>query len=345
MSRLHELNQYPLALWNDSAEAQAMQCAVKMGCRGGTTNPPLILKAARADSRWSDRAAALCRDRTPEIAAQLLANEIRLAAAAELMPVFEATGGREGRLCVQVDPRNHEDVEAMVAEAQQLWMLAANLYVKIPLTGCGLAAMRRLLERGIWVTATVSFTVPQVLAVTSMYADFLKTWHGEDPPGLAAVLMVGRIDDYLKVVNEQISAGVPDSVITQAGVAVAKRAYRLLREQSIPGLLLLAAPRGLYHITEFLEMDAVMTAGPAIRNLGYESAAPLVPGLTPTDDAVQALSAAFPEFLQAYEPDGLSVDEFANYGATVRTLNEFVSAQEELERFVCRCAENITAWT
>jgi len=70
---------------------------------------------------------------------------------------------------------------------------------------------------------------------------------------------------------------------------------------------------------------------------------PLAPGSAPTDEAVEKLSAAFPEFLQEYEPGGLSVDEFANYGATLRTMDQFVSAQEELERFVCRCAESIPA--
>jgi transaldolase len=315
-----------------------MQSAVEMGCRGGTSNPPLVLKAANADGRWAVRSAALSRDHAPEVAARLLANEIRLAAAEMLLPVFEATGGKEGRLCVQVDPRNREDAKEMLVEAGQLAALAPNLYVKIPLTACGLIAMRDLLDRGIWVTATVSFTVSQVLAVTGMYSDFRKTWRGADPPGLAAVLMVGRIDDYLRVLNEQRGAQVPESIITQAGVAVAKRAYRLLRDRDLPGLLLLAAPRGLYHITEFLEMDAVMTAGPAVRDLAYNSTSPLVPGSAPTDEAIEALAAAFPEFARAYEPDGLSVDEFAGYGATLRTLDEFVTAQNGLERFVRECA-------
>ena len=70
---------------------------------------------------------------------------------------------------------------------------------------------------------------------------------------------------------------------------MAKRAYWELRKQNLPGRLLLAAPRGLYHITEFLEMDAVMTAGIAIRQLAYDSPNPLTPGTAPTDEALEVL--------------------------------------------------------
>jgi len=339
MSLPGESARYPLVLWNDCAIEAEMKRAVTMGCRGGTSNPPLILKAAKSDAHWAKRAADLGADRSPKTAARLLADEIRIAAARKLMPVYTETGGREGRLSVQVDPRNHEDVPGMVAEARELFSLAPNLSVKIPLTAAGLIAMRQLLELGIWVTATVSFTTSQVLAVTQLYSDFLSEWRGDDPPGLFAVLMVGRVDDYLTALNEERGLGVPGSVIAQAGVAVARRTYKELRARGLSGTLLLAAPRGLHHITEFLTMDAIMTAGPAVRDLAYQSPELLQPGSAPTKEAFETLRSAFPEFVQAYEPEGLSVEEFLTYGATQRTLAEFVAAQTGLEAFVSECAE------
>lgn len=343
MRGIDELKKYPLALWNDSAIACEMRAAVEMGCRGGTSNPPLILKAARADERWADRAVRLRVDHAPGKAASILADEIRIAAARELMPVFEATNGREGRLCVQVDPRDHEDPDAMVAQALELNRLAPNLYIKMPLTAAGLEAMRRALDLGVWVTATISFTVSQVLTVTKLYADFIESDSRKDHPGLCAVLMVGRLDDYLRVLNEQRGINIPESVVTQAGVAVAKRTHLELRQRNLPGFLLLAAPRGLYHITEFLEMNAGMTAGPAVRRLAYDSPDLVVPGNAPTDEALEALASAFPEFHLAYEPDALAPEQFLSYGATQRTLNEFISAQDGIEQFVCECTERALA--
>ena len=339
MSGIDELKKYPLVLWNDSAIASDMREAVEMGCVGGTSNPPLILKAAKADPHWQGRAAALREDHAPRTAANKLADEIRIAAARELMPVFEATNGRECRMCVQVDPRDHEDPEAMVSQALELNRLAPNLSIKMPLTKIGLKAMRRALELGVSVTATASFTMPQVLAVSKLYADFLESHNGQDRPGLCAVLMVGRLDDYLRVLNEERGLNVPESIITQAGVAVAKRTYEELRKLNLPGFLLLAAPRGLYHITEFLEMDAGMTAGPAVRKLAYDSPEMVVPGSAPTEEALKTLTSAFPEFTKAYEPDGLTPEEFLGYGAMQRTLNEFISAQNGLEQFVSESAE------
>lgn len=341
MSRALELSKYPLVLWNDSAVASDMRLAVENGCRGGTTNPPLILKATRADEHWSERAIELSKHYTVEEAARRLADEIRILAAKELLPVFERTGGEEGFLSAQVDPRCANDVDAMVALAVEISNLAPNIHVKIPVTATGLAAIKLLLESGISVTATVSFTLPQVLAVTQIYSDVLRGWRGENPPRLAAVLMVGRLDDYLRTLAKQRAIQVPESIITQAGVAVAKRTYSEMRKRNLPGFLLLAAPRGLYHITEFLEMEAAMTAGAAIRQLAYDSPSPLVPGTNPTPEALDVLRTTFPEFVQAYEPDGIPVEEFESYGAAVRTLAEFISAQDGLERFVTECSESV----
>jgi len=340
---IDELKKYPLALWNDSAVASDMREAVRMGCRGGTSNPPLILKAARACERWALRAAELGDQFAPKTAAWMLADEIRTTAARELMPVFEATGGREGRMCVQVDPRDHEDADAMVEQALALNRLAPNLSIKMPLTRTGLKAIRRGLELGLCVTATASFTMSQVLTVTKLYADYIESHPGEKLPGLNAVLMVGRLDDYLRVLNEQRGLEVPESVITQAGVAVAKRTYQELRRRNLPGFLLLAAPRGLYHITEFLTMDAGMTAGPAVRQMAYDSPELVVPGNAPTAEALETLTSAFPEFAMAYQPDGLAPEEFLGYGAMQRTMGEFISAQEGLEQFAGECREKAPA--
>ena len=339
MSNALQLSRYPLVLWNDSAIASDMRIAVKNGCRGGTTNPPLILKAARENARWSRRACELSNDYDTAESSRRLADEIRVLAAKELLPVFERTGGREGFLSAQVDPHCADNIDAMVAQAVEISHLAPNIYVKIPLTATGLTTIKQLLQRGISVTATVSFTLSQVLAVTQVYSDVLRDWQGEHPPRLGAVLMVGRLDDYLRALAQQRSIQLPESIITQAGVAVAKRAYSELRYRNLPGLLVLAAPRGLYHITEFLEMDAVMTAGASIRQLAYDSFDPLIPGTKPTSEALDVLRTTFPEFVQAYEPDGIHAEEFESYGATRRTLDEFISAQEGLERFVSECSE------
>ena len=124
-------SKYPLAIWNDSAVPSEMREAVAMQCRGGTSNPPLILKAARAEARWADRAARLAQQYPPAKVARLLADEIRIAAARELLPVFTADGC-DGRLCVQVDARNHENPDAMLAEALELKEVKPLTYLSLP---------------------------------------------------------------------------------------------------------------------------------------------------------------------------------------------------------------------
>src|SRR5438309_7711761 len=155
-------------LWNDSADPGELRAAIGWGAVGATCNPVIALAVLRADGpRWRARVAELAAEHpraTESELGWLAVEELSVAAAALLEPAFQASGGRDGRLSIQTDPRLWRDPERLVEQAVHFDGLARNVLVKIPATSAGIIAIEELTGRGICINATVSFTVPQALA-------------------------------------------------------------------------------------------------------------------------------------------------------------------------------------
>ena len=88
-----------------------------------------------------------------------IVGEMSVRGARLLEPVFEATGGRKGRLSMQTDPTLFGSAERMLQQAAGFVSLAPNVIVKFPATAAGLAAIEEATARGISVNVTVCFTV------------------------------------------------------------------------------------------------------------------------------------------------------------------------------------------
>jgi transaldolase len=247
-------------------------------------------------------------------------------AAAALAGEFERSGGAMGQVCAQVNPLRAGDRECMLAMAKRCSGWAPNIAVKLPATAAGLDVLEECVADGITCTATVSFTLPQVLAIAERHrAGAARARAAGTVPGKCfAVIMIGRLDDYLREIAHDRQAGASESDIRQAGLAVTKRAYELYRERGYEAVLLVAALRGDYHLTELAGADLVMSIAPAFQQIfasgelvREERIAREVPR-----EVVERLC-AIPEFVQAYEPDGMKTCEFIGYGATQRTLSQF----------------------
>ena len=81
------------------------------------------------------------------------------------------------------------------------------------------------------------------------------------------MIMIGRLDDYLREVAHDNQAQVSEADIRQAGLAVTKRAYQIYQERAYDAVLLVAALRGDYHLTELAGADLVMSIHPTSQEL------------------------------------------------------------------------------
>jgi transaldolase len=138
-----------------------------------------------------------------------------------------------GYVCAQVNPVRAGDRECMLPMAKRFHAWAPNIAVKLPATAAGLDVLEECIAEGITITATVSFTLPQALAIAERHRSGAQRAraNGIEPGKCFAVIMIGRLDDYLREVARDNEAGVDESDIRQAGLAVTKRAYAMYNER------------------------------------------------------------------------------------------------------------------
>lgn len=317
--------------WHDSAEPAELQLGLDRGAVGVTTNPYLANLALRANrDTWAGPIEdVLSRNLDKEGKSEALTQLAVTRAAEMLLPEFERSRGGNGYVCAQVNPLRADDREAMLPMARRFHGWAPNIAVKLPVTAAGLDVLEECVAEGITITATVSFTVPQAVAIAERHRKGAQRakQKGIEPGRCYAVIMIGRLDDYLRESAQDCGAGLEESDIQQAGLAATKRAYSIYGEQGYQAVLLVAALRGAYHMTELAGADMVMSIAPKYQEILISDSLAREEGIEREVPAsVIGRLSRLPEFVRAYQPDGMSPEEFISFGATQRTLSQFYDA-------------------
>ena len=119
-------------------------------------------------------------------------------------------------------------------------------------------------------------------------------------------------------------AGISESDIRQAGLAITKRAYSIFESRAYEAVLIIAALRGTYHMTELTGAKLIMSIHPKYQKALLSTDIPCKERINVeiAPDVIKSLS-LIPEFVRAYEPEGMTVKEFISYGPTQRTLTQF----------------------
>jgi transaldolase len=340
-SPLHQMTQTtPTALWNDSASVQELTYAIEHGAVGATCNPMIVLHVLDKEMHlWKDRIYQLIEEMpkaTEDEIGWRLVEEISIKGAELLKPIFDKHKGKNGRLSIQTDPRFSRDTEAIVEQAVHFSNLAPNMIVKIPVTQAGIAAFEEATYRGVSINATVCFTTPQCIAVAEAVERGLKRREKEGKDistmGPVCTIMVGRIDDQLKVVMNKENIITDPGYLEWAGVAIFKRTYKIFKEKGYRLRLLSAAFRNHMHWSEFIGGDVVISP-PYKWQLRYNASDVEVKNRIddPVDPKIVAeLSKKFVDFRRAYEENGLKPEEFDGFGPTVRTLRQFTAGCHQL---------------
>jgi transaldolase len=333
------LENTPTQWWHDSADPAELDLGLERGAIGVTTNPVLASAAFKKNrDRWRDAIErALARNLPAEQKAEALMQIAVTSAADRLMPTFESSRGESGFVCAQVNPVRAGDRECMLPMAKRFHAWAPNIAVKLPATAAGLDVLEECVAEGITTTATVSFTVPQVIAVAERHrAGIVRARAKGIVPGKCfAVIMIGRLDDYLREVSHDAGAHVSEADIRQAGLAVSKRAYSIYRQRGYEAVLLVAALRGTYHLTELAGAALLMSIHPTYQEPFVTQDFPREPRIDQPvpEDAIERLQ-QIPDFVRAYEPDGMMPSEFVSFGTTQRTLSQFTEVGwKELEGY------------
>lgn len=222
--------------WLTSGELQRW---IDRGVRGITSNPTIFAKAMTDTNDYDAELTSLVRSGLPidEAYWRLVVDDIR-AALALLAPVYEASGGADGFVSVEVSPELAADEAGTVAAARHLDDLieAPNLLVKVPATREGVGAIETLIGEGHSINVTLIFSRVRYGQVIEAYLKGLERLAAADPGAdLASVasvasFFVSRVD--VEVDRRLEAIGSPEALALRgkAAVAQAQLAYQQFRE-------------------------------------------------------------------------------------------------------------------
>jgi transaldolase len=346
-----------LFVWDDMARSVI---------RGCTTNPPLSLGALKDNpafwEKWVDDQIRANPGITVKDLWWITYKEVVRRGAEKLLPINEASGGRFGWVSGQLDPRLFTEKDQIVQQAQELVALSPNVMIKVPGSQQGVDVVRILTSKAISTNVTTCFSLPQIMAVARAAAEGVEDAKKAkvDMGRWRAVIthMLGRLTER-EVIWEQAAyykVNWTEADRRWFGIGVFKRAYQLLKEGGYPSKMLLCSVRPgpvvngkmrFWDIQELAGGDVVFTLPP----YGLEPMFAMGDNLDfregaidePIPDSTVEKIYQMPYTMQAYEPHGMSLDQFNIHPATLYTVKDFSKAVAGVEEFVAARLEKAGA--
>jgi transaldolase len=204
---------------------------------GATTNPTIFQKALDGSAFYDEQVADLARRglSVDEAIRMITTYDVRWACDV-FTPVYEASGGIDGRVSIEVDPRLAHDTAQTIAEARQLWWLVdrPNLFIKIPATKAGLPAIAQCIAEGISINVTLIFSLERYGEVMDAFLDGLERARaaGRDLSRLTSVasFFVSRVDTEIDKRLDKIGSEDAKALKGKAAIANARLAYQAYEE-------------------------------------------------------------------------------------------------------------------
>jgi transaldolase len=248
-SRLQQLTDQGVAVWVDSIARDWIQKGELRRLRdqyaivGVTSNPTIFQKAMGEGSFYDDDIVRLAGQRLDarRIFESLALDDIR-AAAADMEPVYERTGGVDGRISFEVPPEIADDTEATIRQTRRLFdeLARPNVFIKIPATAAGVPAIRTSIAAGINVNVTLIFSIARYREVIEAYLSGLEELaaSGGDLTEVASVasFFVSRVDTLVDAeLQALVDKGGPEAEAARARLGTAaidnaKLAYQVFQE-------------------------------------------------------------------------------------------------------------------
>lgn len=337
--------------WWGNDYATGLRASMRRGAAMVTTNPVLVNLARKEDpDTWTpvrDSLQEAHPNYSPTELAYALTIQVVTTNAKMLRPIWTATDGAMGYTSLQLSPKNATDADQMIKEAKWVWGQleqelegTPNCVFKVPGTRAGIEVAAELTRCAMGVNVTVNFSLPQQIA-------FAGAIENNSTAKISyRTQMDGRLDDP---VGDELQAFSTDweNIKTWCTTVIRQREYRLLHftpargglgmNKSIP---LPASGRGPWNILRSVhsepEVPLFLTVFPNRQTEFDEMPREIAP-----DGMWESLPTGYLDtlnksklFRQAYEPDGMTVDEFDTYLPVVATLTQFNEGYDEFVAWV-----------
>jgi transaldolase len=241
---LGQLSEAGVSVWLDDISRDRLRTGNlqalidNMHVVGVTSNPTIFAKALSAGSAYDEQIADLKSYGVgvDEASRMITTYDIRWGCDV-FRPTYDATGGQDGRVSLEVDPRLAKNTAATVAEARALWWMVdrPNLLIKIPATVEGLPAITQAISEGISVNVTLIFGLERYGQVIDAYMAGLEqaAGAGHDLSKIRSVasFFVSRVDTEVDERLDKIGTPEAAALRGQAALANARLAYELYEQK------------------------------------------------------------------------------------------------------------------
>jgi transaldolase len=311
--------QSPTMFWINNPTQPQAELALMHGALGCTNNPSYTQKMLDHPD-YSDYAYGVLDGALREIgddrkAAIEFQSRMVKPIADKFMPLFEKSGGQHGFVSIQGDPLADDVADEIVEQALYNRKVSPNICCKIPVTEPGLAAIEQLIPMNVPINSTEIFGVSQMVALAETYEKVARA------SGIFPMMYMSHIagiyDDYLRNYVAENDIQISPDVLHQAGLAVARKVYRIMTERAYKCIFIAGGARGLHHFTE-------MVGGKVCVTINWEGTADKLIEQNPPvvyrlfnpvpDKVIDELMEKLPDFRKGYLEDGLSIEEFEDFG-------------------------------
>jgi transaldolase len=328
---LRVLEQSPTMFWINNPTRSQADLALENGVLGCTNNPSYSQKMID-NAEEGDYALALLNEVLDETAddrraAVIFQQKLVKPIAEKFMPLYQKTNGEHGYVSIQGDPIDDEDVDLIVRESLDNRRLGPNICCKIPVIPSGIQAMRELVPQGVPLNATEVFGVSQMIVICDTYEQISRQ-SGKTPKFYMSHI-AGIYDDYLRNYVKEHDVQISPDILHQAGLAVARKVYDILIERGYHATFIGGGARGLHHFTE-------MVGGKVCITINWEGTADKLLAENPPvvyrlfnpvpQKVIDELMEKLPDFKRGYLEDGLSLEEYAEFGPVQLFRSSFLKS-------------------
>jgi len=330
--------------------------------RGVTTNPALSLQAIEDDiPYWQQQAQNIVKE-NPGLDKEALfwrLYKVVVKRGSDMyLPLFEASGYKEGYLSGQVDPRSAYDADAMLEQALDIAALNPNIMIKVPGTKQGYEVIEALTAKGISTNNTLTFVFPQMADCAKTVRKGLETArkNNVDLTQWRSVIthMESRFGDLggLRDFAQEKGIELSEAEVRWAELAIFKKTYKYLKDNNLPSKMLSCSLRlgptvdgetRIWHLEEKAGADIVVTCPPT-----YIDQVINFPGqekivfekdriLQDIPQKVMDKLMRIPYFERGYAEDGYTRDEYNTHPALQKTAEQFSKATEKMVDFASQC--------
>ena len=319
-----------------------MDHSLRRGARFVTTNPAKINLFRKENPGIWSRLLDEAKKENPGVSIERLISamfvKVTAINARALKPIFDATGGEQGFVCVQTNPKNINDGPKMLEEVlywreaykKELGYDPVNVVYKLPAVKAAVQTVKDLVAEGVRVCMTLNFTVSQ----HEIFADLIQ----QGSRNGFVVLMAGFLDDNVAKELEGMGVAEPKKYAKWAGVAVMRKSYANLRaRKDTRAAIMAAAIRGPYTIACCLadQADAPVyftTMTEKIKELDSSARSLKSEMNHPIPEDVMSILKKSSIFNQAYNRESLNMDNLNDFIPLRAVLKVFTEAYIEIEK-------------